>query len=250
MDIAWKITSRDIAAVRAVVAAHRGNAMVRNRVRRNLAKRKPSVSRAKVWRALVGSLLTTQQRSGPQSAVARFMNSHPFPLGYRVVKGQRSPEKFFRAILTGFGGIRRNVKIAAELSVNLQRLEAGLWPTTVHQINRLRNCPPREVEVEVADFLDEQFVGLGPKQARNLLQGLGLTRFEIPIDSRITKWLNRTGFPVHLSAGALADISYYKFIMQGVHELCRRSGVYPCVLDAAVFASFDGEGWTDDNVGW
>ena len=33
--------------------------------------------------------------------------------------------------------------------------------------------------------MSERLAGFGPKQARNLLQGLGLTRYEIPIDSRI-----------------------------------------------------------------
>jgi hypothetical protein len=34
---------------------------------------------------------------------------------------------------------------------------------------------------------------------------VGLSRFEVPIDSRITKWLNDFGFPVKLAPSALPD---------------------------------------------
>src|SRR5262249_34104697 len=98
------------------------------------------------------------------------------------------------------------------------------------------------------DFVDDGFAGFGPKQSRNLLQCLGLTRYEIPIDSRITEWLNEFGFPVHLSAPVLGDRAYYCFVMDGVRELCKVSDVLPCILDAAIFASSDGQGWTEENV--
>lgn len=89
--------------------------------------------------------------------------------------------------------------------------------------------------------MDATFAGIGPKQARNLLQGLGLTRYEIPIDSRISKWLEEFGFPVPLSAAALSDGRYYHFISTAIVELCEHCDVYPCVLDAAVFSSVDNE---------
>ena len=91
--------------------------------------------------------------------------------------------------------------------------------------------------------------GFGPKQSRNLWQTLGLTRFEIPIDSRITKWFNRFGFPLKLSANALSDPNYYDFVMDGIQEVCDASSVYPCVLDAAIFADFDQE-WPENKLIW
>lgn len=106
----------------------------------------------------------------------------------------------------------------------------------------------RETEADVADHIRERFKGFGPKQSRNLLQALGLTRFEIPIDSRVTEWLNSFGFPVHLNANALADIDYYRFVSDGIGKLCASAGVLPCVFDASVFALKDGDGWTAENV--
>jgi thermostable 8-oxoguanine DNA glycosylase len=81
--------------------------------------------------------------------------------------------------------------------------------------------------------------GFGPKQSRSLLQELGLTRYEIPIDVRITKWLNDFGFPVTLSGDASSDRNYYRFVSEGIRELCKACRIYPCLLDAAIFSSYD-----------
>jgi hypothetical protein len=70
---------------------------------------------------------------------------------------------------------------------------------------------------------------------------LGLTRYEVPIDSRITRWLNEFGFPVTLSADALSDRNYYRFVSEGIRELCDACHIYPCLLDAAIFSSYDEE---------
>lgn len=106
-------------------------------------------------------------------------------------------------------------------------------------IAQLNHSQMQQAEVEAADFIDDNLKGFGPKQARNLLQGLGLTKYEIPIDSRVTKWLNDFGFPVWLSAVALADREYYGFVSEGFHRLCEACGIYPCLLGAAIFSSYD-----------
>jgi thermostable 8-oxoguanine DNA glycosylase len=136
------------------------------------------------------------------------------------------------------------------MAVNLSALENGLWATLHSKLKPLYGTATRQQECAVADFLDDNLKGLGPKQARNVLQALGLTRYEIPIDSRITKWLNKLPFPVCLGAAGLADRNYYGFVMDGIFDLCEASNVYPCIMDAAVFASFDGDGWNSDNVDW
>jgi thermostable 8-oxoguanine DNA glycosylase len=129
-------------------------------------------------------------------------------------------------------------------------LEKELWSRVVEVVDELRLSSTPRSEREAADFIADHFKGFGPKQSRNLLQSLGLTRYEIPIDSRITKWLNDFGFPVRLSAGALADRNYYDFVSEGFQQLAAQSEIYPCVLDAAIFASFDRGGWSEGNVIW
>jgi hypothetical protein len=117
-------------------------------------------------------------------------------------------------------------------------------------VNSLIRPVEPEAESEVAEYLDDRFKGLGPKQSRNLLQGLGLTRYEIPIDSRITKWLNKFGFPFHLSASALTDRHYYRVVSDGIQHVCEAAGVMPCIFDAAVFASYDKAAWSEDIAAW
>jgi hypothetical protein len=250
MKHTWTIEPTDIKKVKAFLDLHRDDLFVRQRVKWNLRDEKPSVKREDFWQQMVACLLTTQQRSGPTSAVTRFIRTTPFPLAYKTCTAQAGVEGFAKATLTNFGGLRRTNLLAGEIATNLTRLEEGLWQRTFDTLGTLRTNHSVGAEREAADFIDDKFAGFGPKQARNLLQSLGLTRHEIPIDSRITKWLNEFGFPVRLSASALADRHYYCFVMDGFQALCRACDVAPCVLDAAIFASFDAGGWTEENIVW
>ena len=117
-------------------------------------------------------------------------------------------------------------------------------------LNDLRRNQTAASDRKAAAFIDDNFEGFGPKQSRNLLQSLGLSRYEIPIDSRITKWLNDFGFPVRLSATGLSDRNYYNFVSSGFQQLCKEAKVLPCVLDAAIFSSFDADSWTEENIVW
>jgi hypothetical protein len=248
MRLHWQIDDTDVARVKDLLSSQAGNALVLARRKRNLAKAKPAVTKARFWRAMVSMRLTTRQKSGPESHVARFVRLKPFPVRYAVVHQARDAGVLIAKALRKAGGIRFADKIASELAQNLKSLENGLWTDTLAQCNRLTQLVARDVEIEVSRHIQEHFLGFGPKQSRNLLQSLGLTRYEIPIDSRLTDWLNKFGFPVHLTAKALGDDNYYRFVSDGVQALCERSGVLPCLFDAAVFASRDSVAWTDGNV--
>ncbi len=250
MKHTWTIEPPDIKKVKAFLDLHRDDLFVRQRIEWNLRDDKPPVKKEDFWQQMVACLLTTQQHSGPTSAVTRFIRTTPFPLAYKTCLEQHNVEKFAKATLTRFGGLRRTNLLAGEIATNLTRLEEGLWRQTLETLGTLGSNKDVGPEREAADFIDDNFAGFGPKQARNLLQSLGLTRHEIPIDSRITKWLNEFGFPVRLSASALADPNYYCFVMDGCQALCRACEVAPCVLNAAIFVSFDGGGGTEKNIVW
>jgi hypothetical protein len=250
MEIQWQIDPEDVSRVRAVYAQYKDDPFVVYRRERNLATDKPAISRDYFWLTMVGALLTTQQRSGPDSPIARFSSLKPFPLRYQACVRQEDVAAFTRQVLQDFGGIRRWNKIADEVATNLAVLEQRLWPQILDMTERLRAESSVQVERNAARFVNKHLKGFGPKQARNLLQILGLTRYEIPIDSRITKWLNGFGFPLKLSAWALGDDSYYDLVSDGVQALCAAAGIYPCLLDAAIFTSYDRGGWTDENVVW
>ena len=57
------------------------------------------------------------------------------------------------------------------------------------------------------------------------------------------------GFAFILSASGLSDERYYRLVMDGVQKGCLESGVYPCVLDASIFSSYDEE-WPEEYELW
>ena len=250
MQFQWLIDDEDLKKVQAVLRRHEDDPFVVKRVEKNLATDKPAPSGSRIWWALVACRLTSQQRSGPKSPVFRFLTSVPFPLELPVVAAESDREIFIQRIIARSGGIRFSSKIAEDLSRNLQLLEDGEWERLGGHLDVLRAPHEAAQEREVADYLADTFRGLGPKQSRNLLQILGLSQYEIPIDSRITKWLNQFGFPVRLTAGALSERAYYEFVSDGVQALCRACDVHPCVLDAAIFTSYDKGEWTADKIIW
>lgn len=249
MRHSWRITAADVGRVRDFVAAQSGRQFVKKRLAA-MRGTKPPISKVRVWYGMTGCLLSTQQRSGPESYTTRFLAQRPFLLSYPGIRRRRDVQAHTRSVLNGFGGIRRTDTIAAEAARNLAVLEGGLWPDLMRHLDGLRKRTTASHETAAADFIREHQHGFGPKQSRNLLQGLGLSRFEIPIDSRITKWLTDFGFPVPLSAVGLGDPGYYAFVSEGIQSLCRAAGVVPCILDVAIFASYDKVEWPADLDLW
>lgn len=250
MRIVWHVDPEDVEKVRAFYEQHRRTPFVKKRIRDNLRDDKPPIAKEVFWERMVGCLLTTQQRSGPESAVTRFLLAVPFPLDYRTCSEQDDLVQFARMVISAFGGLRHHNRISAFLLANLSFLKGGGWEPTLEHLNVVRVDQTSAAERRAAEFIATSFEGFGTKQSRNLLQGLGLSRYEIPIDSRITKWLNNFGFPVRLTANALQDRNYYNFVSEGFQRLCAACDIAPCVLDAAIFASYDKGGWTEENVVW
>ena len=248
MKIEWRITDEDAKRVKNLIDRQKNNALVRVRIKRNCASVKRNVRRGQFWQQMVSMRLTSQQNSSPDAPVGRFARERPFPLRYEAMQESKGVQAFITNVLTARRGLRFVPTISAQLAENFEKLEKGEWDRTLKECNRLTVPVSRATEVEVATYIQEQFIGFGPKQARNLLQALALTRYEIPIDSRLTEWLNDFGFPVRLSASALADTNYYNFVSEGIQELCVRANVLPCVFDAAIFALKDGDTWTAKNA--
>ena len=248
MKIVWQIDPEDIDRITAFYEEHVNNPFVKSRISTNLRAVKPQISISEFWERMVGCLLTTQQRSGPGSPVSTFLRTCPSPLSFSVCTEQVDLAEFSRAVLSDFGGLRRSITIGKELAANRTFLCDGGWEPTLQYLDEVRANSSPETERRAAAFIDDKLKGFGPKQSRNLLQWLGLSRFEIPIDSRITKWLNDIGFPVRLTANALQDRNYYNFVSDGFQMLCEACDIMPCVLDAAIFSSFDEGKWTEENI--
>lgn len=245
MKLTWEIEEKDIRKIKDFIKHHEDNPFVKLRVNRNLNNSRRKFSPDLFWCKLITCLLTTQQKSGPKSPVHRFIHTKPFPLTLDCCSSKRNLRSFCEKTIKEFGGIRMHVTISDSIIRNLEILNSGFWCIAKDIHNKLTHTNSINIERESAKIISDNLRGFGPKQSRNLLQSLGLTRYEIPIDSRVTKWLNEFGFPVYLSATMLSDQHYYDFIMDGIQQLCQKCEIYPCILDAAIFASFDKEPWLD-----
>jgi hypothetical protein len=246
MEISWKIQESEIIQIKEFIK-HNNNPVVKRRLDRNVNRQKVQIDKDVILRTILMCLLTSQQRSGPTSRITHFLNQEPFPITFDKIEKVNNTEDFIRTILKQNGLNRYINKIPRFFLTNLNYIQRTNWEI-IEILKSLDFQASKSAEREIADMIDDIFVGFGPKQSRNFLQSIGLTRYEIPIDSRITKWLNDFGFPVTLSSSALQDKGYYHFVSDGIQELCERAGLYPCILDAAIFSSFDKSQLTEENI--
>ena len=262
MTSKWKPTPEDRESVNMLLDKHVGNEVIWRRVKINLADRKEKVTKAQIWRGMISMRLTSRQSSGPKSAVAEFNKKNPYPLSYDAVeqrKNSKDREKYVANTIKKHGAHYTYDQIGKQTAQNFYRLtEWGKWGELLEQVNRLTtlqgvhlltHSQRKKVEREVARYLDFLLLGIGPKQARNVLQELGLTRFEIPLDSRfMIKWLRKeTTFPKEtLDSLSLSQPLHYEFILDEIQHLCESCNEYPCLVDAAVFVNPDKGGYDID----
>jgi hypothetical protein len=246
LNINWNISQDDISKVKKVIADNK-NAFLRARQLRNVEKQNIVIDKDKIIKTMIMCLLTSQQRSGPNSTVGQFLRLNPFPVTIGKLTAVNDVEKFIKDTLQQNGLTRYVNRISSFFASNYMKIVERNW-TLINDLEALKISDSKIKERNIADNLANDFDGFGPKQSRNFLQALGLTKYEIPIDSRITTWLNDFGFPVTLTSSPLGDKGYYHFVSDGIQELCEKAEIYPCLLDAAIFSSFDNDEWTEENT--
>lgn len=125
-EIEWRWKPEEIAAVRAIAEEQAGSNYVAWRRRQTLDNPPPLNGRAQFWYALVMCLLTSQQKSGPRSAVTRFLSLKPFPLSLEWCEAGMT-ETAAADIVKGSGGLRFHARIARFLTTNLRALSGPGW---------------------------------------------------------------------------------------------------------------------------
>ena len=114
MKLLWEIEESDIRKVKRFYEKNKDNPFVCERIKRNINKQNVKISKDIFFKVMVSCLLTTQQRSGPDSAVAKFINTKPFPLQYDDCIKQNNLKKYILTILNSYAGLRRKNKIAVK----------------------------------------------------------------------------------------------------------------------------------------
>ncbi len=232
--------NEDALVIRKLMDAFANDGFVMERTRDNVMGPAPLWSQEQFWCTLMGCLLTTQQKSTTGMPVSRFLSTDPFPLSLSACRAHPVLD-FVRNTLTAFGGIRFTTKIAWQAKENLERLEKGDWAKVEKLFARLKSQRERDPqpsdkasERDAARFVDDAFLGFGPKQARNLWQWLRLTRYEIPLDSRVSKFVN-DHLSLQMDVSKLGYADYYESCLDHIQGACAAAGVLPCVFDAAAF---------------
>lgn len=247
MKIAISHSNADIRLIREYCRVRRNKRVVKFRRNKNLRKNKPPIDKERFWRALVCMRLTSRQRSGPGGAVSNLISMKPFPLTVKKLRMKKgSLKSFISSELRAIRGMRDYDVAARQLARNFQLLEKGGWEKYLGICNDLRSASSVKSERSASNSIADAFEGIGPKQSRNFLQALGLTRYEIPLDSRVMKWLrNELKFPLPISSALFVDKEYYEFVLDQIQVLCRGANVLPCILDAAIFSDGDNDSdWT------
>jgi hypothetical protein len=228
-------------AIRQVIVDRAGNELFQKRRSVNVQNPSQTFVLEDFWKQMVGCLCSSVQRVDPDSPLVRFERLKPYPLSLSTCKEQNDVESYAHQQISG-AGMRFGPTIAARLVKNLHWLDQGGWFEVERQFVSLagiaRSAPADDcikVEREAA-HLAMKMDGIGPKQSRNLWICLGLTRYEIPLDSRVAKWFNvrQASF---IEAKKLGSSSYYEATEDRIQSLCNEAGVLPCEFDAAAFIS-------------
>lgn len=249
MKLILEISAKEISFLKEFISKQDDSFMEYRRIK-NVERTNILLDIDTIIRGITMCLLTTQQRSGPDTPISNFLNLRPFPFTKSSISKTDHPQKFVAEVLASYNLTRFSQKIPEYLVQNINTLlMPNEWELFQVKLHDLQQNNGKELERITADQVQDKLIGLGPKQARNLLQFLGLTQYEIPIDSRIAKWLLVDfGFPFPITPKVLQDRQYYHFIMDQIQVLCERTDILPCMFDAAVFSSMDSSQWSIERI--
>lgn len=234
-------SERDVERVGALVARPELQQRIESR-RADWATQPDDITQEGLWHAMIACLVTSQQRSGPGSRVEAFLAVNPLPVSLAACRQTNDVAMFVGEALSS-ARLRFGPKIGKFCLQNLTVFDAGRIEAALDALRDLLADPTPAKERATARLFQNAkahgLYGLGPKQSRNLLLNLGLMRYELPLDSRVARWmrvnLSEEGSQLLLSSTALLDEDYYSFIVDAVQRLCHDAGVLPSDFDAAAF---------------
>lgn len=234
----WKISDGFLSNIRKIVDTNINSRIVKERFEKNINRKRDKLSKNEIWYVLIGCHITSNQKSGKGSPAEKFLNSNNRILDYKKIIDLDLND--IAKELSKYQ-IRFNQRIARQLIEILTILEKGEWNNLIFQLKTLVPQHSREDEIKVINYLlgDGKLVGIGQKQARNFLQWLGLSIYEVPIDTRVCKILKSCGCNFVPNGVGLQDGTVYRYMEDGINVLAEKLGIKPCILDACMFNSLE-----------
>ncbi len=236
MELIWKLGDSDINRIRDFVKKYK-NPDVEKIINKNINHVDRVVDKDSLLRAMLICLMSSETDSYPESRINQIFSKKPFLLSCQYLFKVSNIEYAFKETFQTFGVTKYLKKVPKYFSANFDFLVETNWDLE-SEINRsLEHELTKYDERKLADRVDKSFKGFGSKEARSFLLALGVTRYEIPIDNKLLKWLKNFDFPIKFSKIALQDILFYHFVSDGIQKLCEISEIYPCVLYASIISS-------------
>lgn len=157
----WTFDKVTLAQWEQLVRDNTSKPLPRRRYELNVRRIGIDLSKQNVWHSLVGCQVTTQQRSGPRSAVSRFLNSKSLALNLAKCRESKDLREFLTGEMTN-AGLRRAPTIASNLATILKNLQAGEWRVLLNHLETLRTYPTSLKERAVVNYLlGSKYPGLG-----------------------------------------------------------------------------------------
>jgi hypothetical protein len=238
MQIQWNFANDSIDKWQSFIDKNIDSEFVQDRYRRNIDRIITIPSTNEIWFAFVGCQVTTQQRSGPNTPVSKFLESSSPVLDYEKIRNNHSNINSTMIELSKFRLRRINI-IAENLNSAILHLENDGWENLLSMLKLAIPDTNQEVERKIAEYISDKFKGIGLKQSRNWIQWLGISRYEIPIDSRTLRLLKQMNCDFVPDGGSLCDKNVYYLVQDGLQAVAKRLNISPCILDACIFSSFD-----------
>jgi thermostable 8-oxoguanine DNA glycosylase len=233
MELIWKLNDSDINKVRDYVSKNK-NPKVERVIDRNINHIDRTIDKDSLLRTMLICLLSSDTDYYPESKVEQILKKKPYLLNYQYLFKVQNIEILFQEVFQTFGIMKYVKKVPGFFTTNFDYLEETDWDLESEIRKAIDHELTKADERKLADMVDKSFKGFGSKEARCFLLELGVTRYEIPIDSKLIKWLENFGFPIKFSKTALQDILFYHFVSDGIQKLCEISEINPCVLYSSV----------------
>lgn len=230
-DIQSPVTKGELENYRRLVKKYENHEKVEARHKKNVLREGVAISEKAFWRCFVIGILTTQTKSGKHSPLQNFLDSNPDILNYNYCIALEGKADIENKIPVGVTRFRK--RACLYIIEAIEKFQHGVWFDLEKQLKTIKDDTTLENERIVADFIVEHFNGIGQKQSRNIIQMMGLSKYVLPIDSRVMKKIEE------LSGIKVEKLSNKNYILieDRVQSICKKIGVYPCIFDACAFYS-------------
>ena len=198
------------------------------------SEKRPLLTTQLFWSELVKTINTTQTKSvGKNNPMDRWIKNDNYKVKDWNWVSDKTDENLIKQAVEEFENSK--IRYANGKSKYVPKNRNFILKNEIKLLKEIERIEigNKYSEREGVDFLKENLVGLGLKQSRNLLQDLGRSQYQVPIDSRVIKQLEKSG--IEIGKINLSSEAHYLKLQETIWAISEKIGVLPCVFDAFAF---------------